>query len=243
MGNERDAPSAAERRRWDRLAIGAIAGVVVFDLAWLLLGAVERDGYSVGRDDVSDLTALTSHHAPLMLVAGGVAGVLTILFALGALRPALAVPGRGTAIGAWLLAASLMGLDNVSDAFFRLDCRAADPGCTVSVAAASWHGTIHVAVAVISAVATIAMPFALAHRMRRTTEWEDLARPAFVYGFVFVVVAVFMTLLERHAGGGLAQRAAIVLFSAGLVAVALRVRALARTPAPRPRNELAATSG
>jgi hypothetical protein len=29
-------------------------------------------------------------------------------------------------LGAWLLAASLMGLDNLSDVFFRLDCRAVD---------------------------------------------------------------------------------------------------------------------
>jgi hypothetical protein len=68
-----------------------------------------------------------------------------------------------------------MGLDNLSDAFFRLDCRTADPGCTA--AASSWHAKVHLAVGLISAVATIAAPFVLAARMRYVPGWRDLARP------------------------------------------------------------------
>jgi hypothetical protein len=81
-----------------------------------------------------------------MLTAQAIAGTLVILFALFALLPALAVPGRGPALGPWLLAASLIGLDNLSDVVFRLDCRAADPGCTAAAAAGSWHGRVHLAV-------------------------------------------------------------------------------------------------
>ena len=155
----------------------------------------------------------------------GICGALTILFALFALRPALAVPGRGQALGAWLLAASLMGLDNLSDAFFRLDCQAANRGCTSAAAMSSWHGKIHVAVAAVSGVATIAGVFALAFRMRRADGWRDLARPTFIFGLLFVAVLIGYAALEKT-GGGYIQRAAIVLLSVGVVTLALRVRAL-----------------
>jgi hypothetical protein len=101
---------------------------------WLLAGTMQTGGYSAASHDVSDLGALTEQSPLVMLTAQGIAGALTIAFALLALQPALAVPGRRAALGAWLLAASLMGLDNLSDAFFRLDCRAADPGCTAAAA-------------------------------------------------------------------------------------------------------------
>ncbi len=216
------------RATW--LVWGAIAGVVVFNLGWFLAGALQAGGYSVARHDVSDLAALTAQYPWVMLTAQGIAGALAVLFALVVLRPALAVPDRGTALGACLLAASLMGLDNLSDAFFRLDCRAADPGCTVTAAAGSWHGTIHLAVGVISAIATVAAPFALAARMRRADGWRDLARPSVLFGLLFLAVLVGSAALERKTGGGYLQRAAIVLLSAGVVTLALRIRALARPP-------------
>ncbi len=217
------------RRRAIWLAWGAIGGVVVFNLGWLAAGALQAGGYSVASHDVSDLGALTAQSPWVVLTAGGIAGALTILFALVALRPALAVPGRGTALGAWLLAASLMGLDNLSDAFFRLDCRAADQGCTTAAAAGSWHGTTHLVVGVISAVATIAAPFVLAPRMRRADGWRDLARPTILFGLLFLAVLVSYAALEGKTGGGYLQRVAIVLLSTGVAALALRVRALARS--------------
>jgi uncharacterized protein DUF998 len=141
-GRMRETPKALDGRAvW--LAWGAVAGVVVFNLGWLVAGAVQGDGYSVASHDVSDLAALTARSPWVMLTSQFIAGTLIILFALFALfalRPALAVPGRGTALGALLLAASLIGLDNLSDAFFRLDCRAADPGCTTAAAASLWPG-------------------------------------------------------------------------------------------------------
>jgi hypothetical protein len=112
-----EAASATLEGRAVWLAWGAIVGIVVFDLGWLLAGAVQAGGYSVASHDISDLGALTARFPWVMLTAQGIAGTLIILFALFALRPALAVPGRGPALGAWLLAASLIGLDNLSDAF------------------------------------------------------------------------------------------------------------------------------
>jgi hypothetical protein len=221
---ERASRTLDRRAVW--LAWGAVAGVVVFNLGWLLAGAVQGGGYSVASHDISDLGALTARFPWVMLTAQGVAGTLTILFALFALRPALAVPGRGQAVGAWLLAASLMGLDNLSDVFFRLDCRAADQGCTAA-AASSWHGRVHLAAGLLSGIATIALPFALAARMRHADGWHDLARPTILAGSLLVAVLAAYVAFEGKTGGGYLQRAAIVIFSAGVVTLALRVRVLA----------------
>jgi hypothetical protein len=224
-----DDTATRSRRRATRLAWGAVGGVVVFNLGWLLAGAVQGGGYSVASHDISDLGALTARSPWVMLTAQGIAGTLIILFALFALGPALAVPGRGTALGAWLLAASLMGLDNLSDAFFRLDCRAADQGCTAAAAASSWHGRTHLAVGLLSGIATIVLPFVLAARMRQADGWRDLARPTVLAGVLLVAVLAAYVAFEGKTGGGYLQRAAIVLFSAGVVTLALRVRALARS--------------
>ena len=89
------------RRRAIWLAWGAIGGVVVFNLGWLLAGALQGDGYSVAGHDVSDLGALTARSPWVMLTAQVIAGTLIIAFALFALGPALAVPGRGPAPGSW----------------------------------------------------------------------------------------------------------------------------------------------
>ena len=220
------ASETLERRAvW--LAWGAIAGIALFDLGWLLAGAVQAGGYSVASHDISDLGALTARFPWVMLTAQGIAGTLIILFALFALRPALAVPGRGPALGAWLLAASLIGLDNLSDAFFRLDCRAADQGCSAAAAASSWHGRVHLAAGLLSGIATIALPFALAARMRHADGWHDLARPTILAGSLLVAVLAAYVAFEGKTGGGYLQRAAIVIFSAGVVTLALRVRVLA----------------
>jgi hypothetical membrane protein len=216
--------SERDRRVW--LAWGVIGGILIFNIGWILAEALQGGGYSIARDDVSDLGALTARDPWVLLAATGIAGALTILFALFALRPALAVPGRRAALGAWLLAASLMGLDNLSDTFFRLDCRAMDAGCTSAVSTASWHGTVHVIVATVAAFATIAAPFVLAPRMRRVEGWRDLATPTIAIGVLFVVVVLGYAALERKSGGGYLQRAAIVILSAGVIALALRVRAL-----------------
>jgi hypothetical membrane protein len=213
-----------------RLAWGAIAGIVVFNAGWILAGTLQSGGYSVAKHDVSDLGALTAQYPWVVLIAGGIAGVLTIVFALFALRPALAAAGRAADIGSWLLAASLMGLDNVSDVFFRLDCRAADRGCSTTVATGSWHGTVHLAVGTVSGVATVVTPFVLVRCMRRVDGWRDLARPTQAFVLAFLVVLASYAVLEGKTGGGYLQRVAIVLLSMWIAMLAFRVRALAEQP-------------
>lgn len=89
------------------LARGAIAAQVLFISGWLVLGAVEGHGYSAGRHDISDLSALTAQHPWIDLATAGIAGALTMAFALLALRPALTLQQRRTPISAWLVALPL----------------------------------------------------------------------------------------------------------------------------------------
>ena len=125
-----------------------------------------------------------------------------------------------------------MGLDNLSDTSFRLDCQAADPTCTAAAAASflarqgpprGRPGQRH---------RDNRGPFFLAARMRHAPGWHDLARPALLFGALFPAVLVIYAALEGKPGGGYLQRAAILLLSVGVVTLALRVRALAVSPTP-----------
>jgi hypothetical protein len=210
-----------------KLALGAIAGQAIFVGGWIVVGALEGHGYSSARHDVSDLGALTAHHAGPWLAALAISGLLTMAFAVGALRPALSVPGQPGPIGAWLVALSLPALDNLGDVFFRLDCRAADAGCSSSDAAASWHGKLHIAVFLLALIPTLVAPFALSRRFRVVDGWHDLAGPAKVFGFVLIAGFVLTGALQGTAVQGAAQRVLILIVVAGLVALALRIRRLA----------------
>jgi hypothetical protein len=209
-----------------RLAVGAIVAQLACLAGWVFAGVIERHGYSITSDDISDLGALTAHHPAIVLVTCGVSGAVTILFSLVALRPELG-------LGAWLVALSLAGLDDLSDAFFRLDCRAADNGCSIVTATASWHGKVHLAAAVIAALATIAAPFVLAHQMRGTERWHDLARPTRIFGVVVALSAIANVALTDTPVQGLAQRIVAVIVPLGVVALAVRVLQLPPRLPPR----------
>ncbi|HST85685.1 MAG TPA: DUF998 domain-containing protein [Kineosporiaceae bacterium] len=210
------------------LAWAAIAGQALVTLAWLIAGMLQGGGYSVAEHDISDLGAMTADRPWLILIAQAVSGVLTMAFAVLALRPALAAPGHHGPVSAWLVALSAAGLDDLSDAFFRLDCRAADLGCTEMVATTSWHGAIHGIVGSITFAILVLAPFALARRMRLVPAWRSLAWPAFGYGVLLLVAVALFVALSISTGGGYAQRAVALLGSTGVVVLALRVLALDR---------------
>jgi hypothetical membrane protein len=212
------------------LAWAAIAAQILVTLAWLIAGTVQSGGYSAARHDISDLGARTADQPWLTLLGQGVSGLLTLAFAFFSLAPALAVPGRGPAISGWLVGLSAAGLDDLSDAFFRLDCRAADPGCTEAVATASWSGMIHSDVGTVTFVILVIAPFALARRLPLVSGWESLARPAAVYGIVLFGAVLAYVLLSITASGGYAQRAVALLGSGGVVVLALRVLARSESP-------------
>jgi hypothetical protein len=217
-----------ERTRW--LARGAIVAQVVFTGGWLLGDALQDAPYTPSRDPISDLGALTAQHAWIILTAQAIAGVLTIAFAIWALRPALRVTGRRQPLGPWLVAGSILGLDNLSDAFFRLDCRTADPGCA-TLTILSWHAEIHDVVAIVGVALAVLAPFALARRMMLVAAWRDRAWATLAFGVVFAVVVVAYLALTGLDGDGYAQRLLAVVASAGVVLLALRVRLLAAQPA------------
>jgi hypothetical protein len=152
------------------------------------------------------------------------------MFALLALRPALAVPGRRTALGAWFVAASLVAAECAAEAVLRLDCRGSDAGCTVAVATASWHGMGHLIVGIPGALATVAAPFALAHRMRLVEGWRDLVRPAVVVGVLMLVGVLSYGIFGDSAFKGVLNRLPLLLASIGVVALAWRVKSLAQLP-------------
>lgn len=159
LSDTQPARSAGEKLAWT-----APCAAVLLNGAWVIGGWLQGPRYSAAVHDISDLGALSARLPWAMLVPEASAGVLTIAFALWGLRPALRVHGLGEPIGPWLLAASLMGLDNLSDLFFRLPCMAAEAGCTISVATATLSGKVHYAFGITTALLTVATPFALARR-------------------------------------------------------------------------------
>lgn len=217
-------------RRWVTVAV--VPAQLLFVVALFVAQLVQRDGYKPSRYDISDLGALTADHPWVLLVPEAVAGVVTVAFALLVLRRALMVPGRHEALGPWLLAASLVGLDNVSDALFRLDCRRVDPGCTDDVRTASWHAQVHELVGLLAVAATVAALLALAHRFRRLEQWADLALPTVALGAAFLVAMGVYAVRESRPGGGVAQRAAVLLVVAFFAVLVRRVLALSRQSAP-----------
>ena len=88
---------------------------------------------------------------------------------------------------------------------------------------ASWHGTMHVAVFVVAAVATVAAPFALASRMRLSDSWRDLAGRARAFGFVTIGLLAVTAATVGTPVQGLTQRFAATVISLGIVVLAWRV--------------------
>jgi Protein of unknown function (DUF998) len=197
----------------------ALVGLVAFNLGWVALGLLQGPGYSVTRDTISELSALTAQHARVMLVVNGFCGVALMSFALFGLRAALAGV-RGGALASAMIAFSALGLDELSDAFFRLNCQTAD-GCTQLQEISSWHGVVHATVGIVTLLVLMAAPFVVARALRKSAKWEDLARPS-----MFAGVAIDLALLSAaipHWGGG-AQRLAMVIASMWIGLLALRVR-------------------
>jgi hypothetical membrane protein len=196
-------------------ARAAVAAQVCFVGGWLVVGVVEGDGYSALRHDISDLGALTAHHPTLLRLTLALSGALTIAFAL--------VLRRHLGNAALVVALSLPGLDNLTDAFFRLDCRAADAGCSTSDALASWHGKAHVVSFVVAGLATLVAPFLLSRAMRRSDGWEDLAAPTTRFGLVTIAVLAATAATGGTAIQGLTQRIAAVVVVSGVALLAVRV--------------------
>jgi hypothetical protein len=213
---------AGTRRTY--LAVATVLAQLFFVAGWWVLGVLEGHGYDSARHDISDLAALTAHHPTADRLTLLVSGALTIAFAVSLRR----VFGGA----AWLIALSLPGLDNLSDAFFRLDCRAADAGCGMAEATESWHGKVHIASFVVAALASVVAPFVLSRRMRRMPGWVDLARPTKLFGGAVIAVLAVTGASSGTAIQGWTQRGAALFVVSGVAVLAWRVVQLERNPLP-----------
>jgi hypothetical protein len=164
-----------------------------------------------------------------MLVPQGLGGILTIAFAIGALRLTLKVAGHRSPISAWLVALSLLGLDNISDPIFRLPCRTIDPGCTDAMVTANFGGMMHLLIGMVTGSLTLIAPFALARRMRLLANWRDLASSTTAFGAGLCALFSVYVGLPGGYGPGYAQRAVALFLAGGMVVLAQRVSAIARS--------------
>jgi hypothetical protein len=74
---------------------------------------------------------------------------------------------------------------------------------------------------------TIAAPFVLARRMRLVAGWQDLSGPAIAVGVLQIPLPILYGVFYGSSFTGYLNRAPLVVGSAGLVALALRVQRLA----------------
>lgn len=185
------------------LSRAAIAAQLLFIGTFLVVGATEGHGYDAMRHDISDLGALTAHHAGVFRLLVGLAGAITIAFGLLVVRPAL----RSTTAGV-LVALSLPGFDSFTDTFFRLDCRAADAGCSASVALTSWHAKLHLACFAIAAITTVAAAFVIGNR---------------TVGWVTIALLATTAASSGSAVQGLTQRIAATVVPLGVAVLAWRL--------------------
>src|SRR3954454_6501781 len=142
------------------LVCAALAGQVVFIVAWVVAGALQAD-YSAVDQGVSELAARGASH-PAIVTAG--------LVAFGASFAALGVAllgalprGRAARVACGLFVAA--GAAIVLTAAFRLDCGAgADAHCRALWRAGrlSWHQDAHAWAGFASQLLLTAPPFALA---------------------------------------------------------------------------------
>lgn len=198
-----------------RIALATVAAQFLFVVGFLAVGAAEGHGYRWMRDDISDLGALTAHHATVWRLLLLVTGAVTMVFGLLVVGPVLGSPLAGV-----LVALSLPAFDNVTDAFFRLDCRAADPGCTASQAISSWHGLAHLTCFAVAALATVAAPFVIGRAMSRDDNWRSRARSVRWFGVLTVVLLFVTGVASGSAVQGFAQRVAATVIPLGLAALA-----------------------
>jgi uncharacterized protein DUF998 len=189
-------------------AMVGIAGELLFTATWLTNSFLQGPGYSTIRDDISEMGALTAPHPHIFLVIQAIAGIATMCFILFGLRLVLKHSDKIGTLGIPL--AVISTLQDISDAFFRLDCRVAD-GCTVAQTTQSGHAQIHALIGFICLIALIGAPFMLARRFAILKDWQHLVVITRITGIV-IVLAIILTALPQTASiHGLTERAAALI--------------------------------
>ena len=196
---------SAERRR--QLALLAIAGCVGFVVLVALLHALEPE--SNDTDAISEY-ALGDDYGWLMNVAFISAGVGVAALA-AALRGGL-VRSRAATTAVILFAVSALG-------WILLGAGNIDP----QGADLTWHGVVHGVGFVLTTPSLILALFFLARAFRNDARWASWRRP--VLGLAVAALLAF-ALAFAGVASPVTFRLFLVLALAGVVAVALRLRAL-----------------
>src|SRR6185503_14552024 len=116
-------------------ACGLLAFVTA-TVGWVAGGFAQPAAYSVARDDVSDLGAVTAASPWLYNQLGAnITGLLVIACALGLWHSV----GTSTLGRLGAVALAVAGLGGFLDGLFRLDCRGIDAACTNH----TWHAHAH----------------------------------------------------------------------------------------------------
>jgi hypothetical membrane protein len=203
-----------------------IVAEVLFTVTWLVAGLWQGSGYLWVRDDLSEMGAVTAPHAWWFLVPQAVAGLLTISFALFGLRSALRPAGRAGVLAVVFSAGS--AVQDLSDAAFRLDCRAAD-GCTSAQMTASWHGQLHAAFGLVCILVLIGAMFMAARAFTRLPAWSRFAGPTRLVGCLVVAGLLGVALPATASVHGLLQRGVALVAAAWGAGVAYHVLTLPRS--------------
>ena len=189
-----------------------VAAFVSATVGWLAGGFAQPAAYSVARDDISDLGAVTAASPWLYnQVGANLTGLLVAVCALGlwsAVGPS--VLGRLGSVA--LLAA---GVGSFFDGLLRLDCRGIDAACTNH----TWHAHAHKTESAVSAGLLLGTPFILALAFRRNPEW----RGAWLPTLLAVPVSFLVGIAFSAVGSAAAQRATTWTWFVWLLFVGVRL--------------------
>ena len=210
----------------------AVAGPIVFTVAWLVAWAVQDD-YSPRHEDISALAALDAQR-PWIMVTGFLAlGVGVTLLGLG-LRLRLGLPsalagGLSAVIGALLVTVAGIGL--VIAGLARNDCSTELAACKAKIDAGdlSWHHNVHDLASLVIFVALIAAQLVLARAFRQDARWQDLRRYSMVSGGLSFALLVVYGSEAIGDSNGLVQRVFTAVPFVWVAVLGLRLRRLAAT--------------
>ena len=182
----------------------AVAGPVVFTVAWVVASGVQEE-YSARREDISALAAIDAQHASIM-IAGIVALGLGLL-ALGLGLVNAIHDGVSATVGSVLLV--LAGLSFVVAGVARNDCSSELQACKERVESGdvSWHHNVHDLVGGSVFLLLVIAPLVLARAFRAV----NLRRYSLLTGaltFALILVALSEAL---EGWNGLIQRVVLAL--------------------------------
>jgi hypothetical protein len=212
---------SASIRRWAR---AGIAAQVLFVVSWLVAASWQGPRYSVLAHSISDMYANTAPGGQFLVDVFTLCGAVTMGFALRSAWPVLRPGGWPAAVGAALLALSVVGLGDLLSPGERLACRLADPGCTTTMQVSNSGGQMDNLLTSIGLPLLVLAGFFLAAAMRRTPGWRTWGWPA-RWTMILLLAFAVLDVVTRNSGlSGLFERliaatgaTAIAAFAAGIL--------------------------